>query len=189
MAVSKRTRFEVLRRDNYACRYCGASAPDVKLTVDHVMPLALGGSDKPDNLVAACVDCNAGKSSSVPDESVAEQVSEDAARWAVARDIAMREWHAERDQIEEVKNEFLTYWLGSDTQLEFLPDNWGSRIEYWLKRGAWLVDILDALSISLGAENVAPRHKFRYMSGVINNWLEDIDSRALCRVRGELNGA
>lgn len=34
MAVSKRTRYEVLRRDNHACRYCGASAPEVKLTVD-----------------------------------------------------------------------------------------------------------------------------------------------------------
>ena len=39
MAVSKRTRYEVLRRDNHACRYCGASAPDAKLTVDHVLPV------------------------------------------------------------------------------------------------------------------------------------------------------
>lgn len=28
MPVSKRTRFEVLRRDNNACRYCGAMALD-----------------------------------------------------------------------------------------------------------------------------------------------------------------
>ena len=26
MAVSKRTRFEVLRRDSHTCRYCGQSA-------------------------------------------------------------------------------------------------------------------------------------------------------------------
>lgn len=58
MTVSKRIRFEVLRRDNYTCRYCGGSAPDVKLTVDHVMPVALGD---PTNLVTACKDCNAGK--------------------------------------------------------------------------------------------------------------------------------
>ena len=56
MAVSKRTRFEVLRRDNHTCRYCGQSAPDVKLTVDHVLPVALGGHDDPTNLVAACKD-------------------------------------------------------------------------------------------------------------------------------------
>lgn len=55
MAVSKRTRYEVLRRDNHTCRYCGGSAPDVRLTVDHVLPVTLGGSDDPSNLVAACV--------------------------------------------------------------------------------------------------------------------------------------
>lgn len=39
MAVTKRTRFEVLRRDNYTCRYCHAT--DNPLTVDHVVPRAL----------------------------------------------------------------------------------------------------------------------------------------------------
>ena len=58
MAITKRTRYEVLKRDNHACRYCGAVAPDVKLQVDHVIPVALGGTDNPDNLVAACVACN-----------------------------------------------------------------------------------------------------------------------------------
>lgn len=43
MAVSKRLRFEVLRRDNHACRYCGATPPDVVLTIDHVVQTALGG--------------------------------------------------------------------------------------------------------------------------------------------------
>lgn len=33
MAVTKRTRFEVLRRDNYTCRYCRST--DGALTVDH----------------------------------------------------------------------------------------------------------------------------------------------------------
>ena len=40
MAVSKRLRYEVLRRDNHTCRYCGAQAPDVKLTVDNMAPYA-----------------------------------------------------------------------------------------------------------------------------------------------------
>ncbi|MFJ6566564.1 HNH endonuclease [Streptomyces sp. NPDC091292] len=73
MAVSKRLRYEILRRDNHACRYCGATAPRVKLNVDHVIPTSLGGSDKPDNLVTACVECNSGKTSSLPNaEPVAD---------------------------------------------------------------------------------------------------------------------
>ncbi|MFF8482376.1 HNH endonuclease [Streptomyces antibioticus] len=65
MAVSKRLRYEIFRRDNHTCRYCGASAPNVPLRVDHVTPVALGGSDKPENLVTSCEPCNSGKSSTI----------------------------------------------------------------------------------------------------------------------------
>jgi hypothetical protein len=54
-------RFSVLARDNYTCRYCGRSAPEVTLHVDHIIPVAEGGTDEPANLVTACADCNEGK--------------------------------------------------------------------------------------------------------------------------------
>lgn len=60
-SLSKRTRFQVLRRDGYTCRYCGRKPPEVTLEVDHVHPVAAGGTDHPSNLVAACKDCNRGK--------------------------------------------------------------------------------------------------------------------------------
>lgn len=88
MAVSKRLRYEVLRRDGHACRYCGAAAPDARLTVDHVVPVALGGRDDPTNLVAACVDCNAGKSASSPDQPLVADVQADSLRWSRAMQIA-----------------------------------------------------------------------------------------------------
>jgi 5-methylcytosine-specific restriction endonuclease McrA len=37
-------------------------APDVALEVDHVVPRANGGTNDIENLAAACVECNAGKS-------------------------------------------------------------------------------------------------------------------------------
>jgi hypothetical protein len=77
MAVSKRLRYEILRRDNHACRYCGATAPDVKLNVDHVIPTSLGGSDAPTNLVTACADCNGGKTSSMPNAMPVADVSQE----------------------------------------------------------------------------------------------------------------
>jgi hypothetical protein len=84
MAVSQRLRYEILRRDNHACRYCGATAPDVKLNVDHVIPTSLGGSDKPDNLVAACADCNGGKTSSMPNAMPVQDVNQETFRQSVA---------------------------------------------------------------------------------------------------------
>ncbi|MGY5033270.1 HNH endonuclease [Streptomyces sp. 900116325] len=70
MSVPKRVRFEVLRRDSFRCRYCGASAASAPLTVDHVKPTVLGGTDAPENLVTCCEPCNSGKTSTLPDGAV-----------------------------------------------------------------------------------------------------------------------
>ena len=60
-SLSARTRYEVLTRDGYRCTYCGAPAPEVRLHVDHIVPVAAGGTDELENLVTACADCNQGK--------------------------------------------------------------------------------------------------------------------------------
>lgn len=59
--MSLRTRFQVLRRDEFTCQYCGRGSRDVVLHVDHVKPRAAGGSNDPKNLITACSDCNLGK--------------------------------------------------------------------------------------------------------------------------------
>lgn len=61
MAVSTRTRFEILKRDSFRCRYCGADPTKGVLHVDHVIAIANEGTDDPANLVTACRDCNLGK--------------------------------------------------------------------------------------------------------------------------------
>ena len=60
----------MLQRDDYTCRYCGGKAPAVVLDVDHIVPVRDGGTDEMDNLVAACVDCNVGKSGHPLDKRV-----------------------------------------------------------------------------------------------------------------------
>ena len=62
MGLSKKTRFEVFKRDGFKCQYCGRSAPDVILQVDHIEPQAKGGGHNVINLVTSCADCNLGKS-------------------------------------------------------------------------------------------------------------------------------
>lgn len=60
-ALSKKTRFEVFKRDKFTCQYCGRMAPDVILEVDHIKPVAEGGTNKMINLITSCRDCNRGK--------------------------------------------------------------------------------------------------------------------------------
>jgi hypothetical protein len=59
--IGRKLRFDVLKRDRFACRYCGRKPPEVALHVDHLEPVTLGGADTIDNLVTACEDCNLGK--------------------------------------------------------------------------------------------------------------------------------
>lgn len=60
--TSKRMRFEVFKRDNFECQYCGAKPPKVPLEIDHIIPVSKNGKTTKDNLITACFDCNRGKS-------------------------------------------------------------------------------------------------------------------------------
>lgn len=64
-------RLSVFQRDNYACRYCGASG--VPLDCDHVIPLSRGGTNDKTNLVAACKPCNCSKGDKLVSEWRPEQ--------------------------------------------------------------------------------------------------------------------
>ncbi len=60
-SITKKQRFEVFKRDNFTCQYCGATAPNIVLEADHIIPVAEGGKTEIINLVTACRDCNRGK--------------------------------------------------------------------------------------------------------------------------------
>lgn len=59
--ISKKTRFEIFKRDKFTCQYCGRIAPDVILEIDHIKPIAEGGDNNMLNLITSCMDCNRGK--------------------------------------------------------------------------------------------------------------------------------
>lgn len=59
--ISKKTRFEVFKRDSFTCQYCGKSAPEVILHVDHIKPVKEGGTNGLFNLITSCAACNLGK--------------------------------------------------------------------------------------------------------------------------------
>jgi len=76
-AISKKDRFEVFKRDSFKCQYCGASAPDVLLHIDHIKPVSKGGTNNLTNLITACVSCNSGKSNRTLDDKTAVKKQRD----------------------------------------------------------------------------------------------------------------
>lgn len=61
-AIPARVRQMVYRRDWYRCVTCGSGE---RLSLDHIHPWSLGGSDQPENLQTMCIPCNSRKGARV----------------------------------------------------------------------------------------------------------------------------
>jgi hypothetical protein len=60
--IKPKVRFNILERDNYTCQACGATPQNgATLEIDHIKPIAKGGTDDLLNLQVLCRECNAGK--------------------------------------------------------------------------------------------------------------------------------
>ena len=57
--LSEIQRYQVFRRDNFTCQYCGKK--DVPLTIDEYMCQELGGACIPENQKTSCRPCNKAK--------------------------------------------------------------------------------------------------------------------------------
>ncbi|MDF2895725.1 MAG: endonuclease [Rhodococcus erythropolis] len=176
MAVSKRTRFEVLRRDKHTCQYCGEKAPDVTLHVDHVIPVALGGSDKPDNLVAACKDCHFGKPSISPDSPLVAAVAERSAEYVLANANRAAHMDADLRAMADYCDEFHLTWdesIGSNR----LPHDWERSIRTWWSMTVPQSALEYAVSTAASNRDVPFRDKFRYFAGVVWRQIDDYNLR------------
>ena len=116
MALSKKTRFEVFKRDSFTCQYCGRKSPDVVLEVDHIKPRSKGGTDDILNLVTSCVDCNSGKSNrELSDQQTITQKRKQ-----------LEELQQRKEQL-EMMFEWQEGLLGLETQaVDWLHDMWRS---------------------------------------------------------------
>lgn len=191
MPVSKRLRYEVLRRDNHACRYCGAVAPDAKLTIDHVTPVALGGTDTADNLVTACEPCNSGKTSSTPSAPLVDDVAQDALRWAAA----MKQAAENLCQQEKPKNEYRAafkaiwdgwaYQAGSKRKTFDLPPGWKTSIENFRQAGLPQEVWPDIVERVMTNKTVKADNLFRYCCGIAWRMVGELQEVARGILRNE----
>lgn len=65
----KLNRRNLFARDRNQCQYCGRHFPTSDLSIDHVLPRAQGGGDTWENLVCACIWCNAKKGGRTPEQA------------------------------------------------------------------------------------------------------------------------
>lgn len=168
-SLSVRVRFEILKRDGFRCRYCGATAMDSPIEIDHVVPVARGGTNDPENLVAACWACNSGKKDRPLDESGLAAPIPPEALLAQAEQIEsyLAAQAAVMDARDRVHDHVLAMW--KDVFGEAPPADFTAKVFGIIKRHQ-LPEIQDAmLSTRVHMEWKPPLRKWRYFQGILKN--------------------
>lgn len=164
--LSKRLRFEVFKRDQFTCQYCGATPPKVVLEIDHVDPVSAGGGDDIDNLVTACFPCNRGKAAvplSVVPSSLADKAAEVAEReeQLAGYQAILR---AKRERIEDDVWSVFARWR---EQTETTHERFNTVRRFVERLG--LDEVFNAVDITLAAGIRSTRGEFLYFCKVCWN--------------------
>lgn len=177
-------RFDVFKRDSFACAYCGRTPPLVLLEVDHVHPVADGGEDEIENLVTACEECNRGKGAVLLGEKRLSKIKRSSIIEMRERAKQAKAYYDMLTKLEAVTTDFMQLvwrkWIGCfqgkiengyyvcDTPL---PE--ARSLKYFLKHIS-TQEILEAVDISLGrwgAESGTRPTKYFY--GVCHKMIKD----------------
>lgn len=103
-SLRKSARFAIFQRDGFTCAYCGRRPPNAVLEIDHIVPLAEGGTNDDTNLITSCEDCNAGKGKKVlvgPGPKPDVEVDYLAAQQELAELERYNRLKAQRDRVRE----------------------------------------------------------------------------------------
>lgn len=148
--IRKSVRFEVFKRDNFTCQYCGAKAPEVVLHLDHINPVSKGGDSEIINLLTSCEPCNLGKSDRLLSDSSSiekqraqlEELNE--RREQLEMMLAWRD--SLKDLDEEIVQEVITRIEGNIGDFT-INDTGRALVRKWLKRFS-VTELLDAVDIA-----------------------------------------
>jgi len=151
--ISKKNRFEIFKRDSFKCQYCGATAPEVILHVDHIKPVSKGGSNELTNLITSCAPCNLGKRDKQLDDSTA--ISKSRAQMEELQERReqlemMMEWQESlRDLQQDVTSRLCGYW--HELAPGYKPnDNGKNNLKKWIRQFS-VDEVMAAMDISAEA--------------------------------------
>ena len=170
-SLSVKTRFDVFKRDGFVCQYCGDHPPKVLLHVDHIVAVANGGNNDPDNLITACEPCNIGKGAREL-TTIPEALADKAARVAEAeKQIAGYQAiiEAQRDRIEADAWRVIHALFN---ELETTRSRFHSVKNFVQRMGA--SEVINCAEIAAAWGNESKERRFRYFCGVCWNRIKEM---------------
>lgn len=160
------TRFEVFKRDGFACQYCGQKPPAVVLHVDHIVAVARGGDNSIDNLLTACSTCNHGKAARpldvMPDslEARAEAMKEKRDQLRAYERMLKAERRRIDSSVEKVRLAFSSGMLGDVN----ISDPSRKSVVHFLSKLPES-EVIDAAALAVSKKR-SPQETFRYFCGI-----------------------
>lgn len=150
VSISKKLRFEVFKRDGFTCQYCGRMAPDVILEVDHITPVAKGGTTELLNLVTSCRDCNRGKGktllSSHDELKKQQQELKDLNERREQLEFLIK-WKNELSNFEEQQVEAVCSYFEKKVQGCSITDTGKNKVRKWVKQFG-VTEVISAIDIA-----------------------------------------
>jgi HNH endonuclease len=184
-SLSPSLRLVVFERDGFTCRYCGrrpSTGEDVVLEVDHLIPVAEGGTNDLHNLVTSCWDCNRGKSDRIlrlatTREELAEQelrLQERNRQLEQFRKFSERVYRERRRGMKRIREHWLDV-LGSELRT-IEAEGLANKLQL-----LDLNEILEAISITARKGISSHVDAIKYTHAILNKWRDDPSQRPLAR--------
>jgi hypothetical protein len=170
-AISKKIRFEIFKRDSFTCQYCGKSAPDVILNVEHINPVAKGGENDLLNLITACLNCNQGKGTrTLSDSTTIEKQKKQLDELNSRREQLemMMKWKEGMKSLEQQSIDYaVNYWNEKIKRFNFKISDMGvQKIGIYIRKFS-LNEILSAIDIAIDT------YVYRFSNSVNNENIEE----------------
>lgn len=171
--ISKKTRFEVFKRDGFCCQYCGAHPPDAILEVDHIVPVAEGGANEINNYITSCFSCNRGKGATPLDQvpqSLADKAAEIAEREAQIRgynEIMLQARQRLEQDVEAVNLVYERFVPGYE-----LSDRSRVSVRVFIEK-LGVFPVIDAMELAGERWTISSSKIFRYFCGICWNRIRE----------------
>ena len=169
--LSKKSRFEIFKRDNFKCQYCGQGTPDVVLECDHIEPVSSGGNNDHENLVTACFSCNRGKGArsldgNLPNLSERREVMKERKLQMNAYEKLRREY---RETIQSYVNSICSIYEAEFDEWTLTPTAQQS-VRQFLEKLAFS-DVEFAMTKACQTKTI--NHAFKYFCGICWRMIKD----------------
>lgn len=173
--ISKKTRFEIFKRDGFICQYCGATPPKVILHVDHIHPVSKGGDNGQDNLITSCFDCNLGKSAT-PLSCVPQSLAEKAAELREREEQVKGYYSIIAESKQRLDGEAFDVAAVIDEKYrESLDRAWHRSIKMFISKLDFPT-VLECMEIAVAARQYSHYQTFKYFCGVCWNKIREQDN-------------